>query len=307
MAQSIAQFLTGIEDNRKRNLAQKAQALVPYLDYIQKQKTVDEQRGRILDMATGDAVTQARARGYNDQEIEGFTQSIKGIQDPTNISPMLNEYDKEVQARRLLTTNNVPIPPNASRDEILRLGDETYANTQANKDYAKKAELLGIEGKAAYDKLIAQGNTPATAYGEASRNQTMTDFETKQKIDLKYSKSGKGGIGGKTTAESKAEQKQKVSAKVEVVTDEDTKKKTRWVYWENQDGVLVKSQVYTGSNGKILWKDTNQEVNLDDVVDYEGADTESATAIKKMKYSSKKGTPATSKQTTNWDQYKVVK
>lgn len=308
MAQSIAQFLTGIEDNRKRNLAQKAQALVPYLDYVQKIKTVDEQRGRILDMATGDAVTQARARGYNDQEVEGFTQSIAGIQDPANIYPMLNEYDKEVQARRLLTANKVTIPPNASRDEILRLGDETYANTQANKDYAKKAELLGVSGKATYDKLISEGRSPAVALGEASKNQTMSDFATKQQIEFENSKAGKGssGTGGMTKGEKAAQKKQVMSAKVEVVTDLN-KKKTSYIYWHNVNGNLMKAQVYTGSDGNLRTVGNNKKVNLDLVEDYEGMDTDGATTVNNPPYVAGTSTPATPKQAGKWDQYKVVK
>jgi len=312
--ESISKFLQGIEEQRRKTLATRMQPLVSYLDQAYRLKTAEEQNQRTLGIATSDALERAKQKGYGDDEIEAFRQSLSGISDPGAVQGMFADFEQAAQAKRILAQNGITAEPGLSTPELVRLANESETKRTGNQNYQTKARELGIEGEKAYQDLIAQGKDPATAYGESSRRIGIKDFETKQRLDFQYSKAGQGGQGGSETPEdqSRISGISKKDYKNIAMTKFDPEKKSYQsgdkVYIRRSDGSIGATKIRVDADGyTIRWADNGEIANLDAILSYASLTPEERSAAAlvttKVKKQSKPKQTAPTKQAATAEEF----
>lgn len=202
MAETISQFLKSIEDERKKGLAQKAQALMPYLNQMYQQSRQEEETEKQRGIALEDTINMAKAAGYQDQDIDAWMQSASSLRDPNAIRNSWSDHENRIAATGLLKKYGGDIPEGATTNELMMLAkermeehkrgkeiDNTIQQTtgegdpndpdvrlyQAKRGVAdrdetegieKKAKLLGTAGYKVYQGLVNKGSDPYEAYGE---------------------------------------------------------------------------------------------------------------------------------------------
>jgi len=310
MAETISQFLKSIEDERKKGLAQKAQALMPYLNQLYIQTREEENLSKQRDTAINDITTMAIGAGYDPQDIETWKNGALSLQDPVAIRNSWSDHENRIAATGLLKKYGGEIPEGATTNELMMLAKERMeehkrgkeiGNTiqqttgegdpndpdvklhnakrgAANRDelegIEKKAKLLGTAGYKVYQGLIKKGADPYEAYGETVRKIEAQNAAAKadakgEKVDTKKLKG-------------------KAKSRVNEEKDRDGKVLGSFVYWINDKGQKAKSAVYTDDNGNVYWEDTDEQVNLDDVLPISRVgDTSKFAHIKKNPYRSK--------------------
>lgn len=310
MAETISQFLKSIEDERKKGLAQKAQALMPYLNQLYIQTREEENLSKQRDTAINDITTMASGAGYDPADIEQWKETASAMSDPSSVRNSWSDYENRIAATRLLKKYGGEIPEGATTNELMMLAKERMAehdrskgisNTiqeitgegdpndpdvmlyQAKRGVAdrdevegieKKAKLLGTAGYKVYQGLIEKGADPYEAYGETVRRLDAQSAAAKINPDEVKQETGK--IKGKAESRVKEEK------------DRDGNVLGRFVYWINDKGQKAKSAVYTDGKGNVYWEDTNELVNLDDVLPISRVgDPSKFTHIKKNPYRSK--------------------
>lgn len=264
--ESISKFLQGIEEQRRKTLATRMQPLVSYLDQAYRLKTAEEQNQRTLGIATSDALERAKQKGYGDDEIETFRQSLSGISDPGAVQGMFADFEQAAQAKRILAQNGITAEPGLSTPELVRLANESESTRTANKNYETKAKEQGVEGARIYEQQLQTGADPALAFGEANRQTSMNEYREKAAIQTENIKDRKGSGSGKSDKEIKQEKKEAVNSKVFTEVDP-TGNKNQYVYWQGKDGTMLKRKVYVDSNGDVRWKEGRELVPLNSVMD----------------------------------------
>lgn len=268
--ETISQFLLGIENERKRNLATKMQPLVGYLQEAIRVKSAEEQNQQLVGIATSDALERAKQSGYADDEIEGFRQSLQGVRNPSSVNAMYSEFEQGAQARRTLKKNNVQIPDNLSTPELVRMASESETKRQGNISYENKAKELGSEGYKTYTELVAKGSDPATAFGEAANQFELKQYSDKAGIQTEniLSRKSSNGGGGSSTGSSKQNDEDRKKLIAARVGSEDLRTgKTSFVYWTASNGNKYKREVYTDTKGDVRFKDGGALVDLNKVLD----------------------------------------
>lgn len=310
MAETISQFLRSIEDDRKRGVAQKAQALMPYLNQMYQQSRQEEETEKQRGIALEDTLNMAKAAGYQDQDIDAWMQSASSLRDPNAIRNSWSDHENRIAATGLLKKYGGEIPEGATTNELMMLAkermeehkrgkeiDNTIQQTtgegdpndpdvrlyQAKRGVAdrdetegieKKAKLLGTAGYKVYQGLVNKGSDPYEAYGETVRRIEAQNVAAK--ADAKGEKVDTGNLKGKA------------KSRVNEEKDRDGKVLGSFVYWINDKGQKAKSAVYTDGNGNVYWEDTDEQVNLDDVLPISRVgDPSKFTHIKKNPYRSK--------------------
>ncbi len=310
MAETISQFLKSIEDERKKGLAQKAQALMPYLNQMYAQTREEEERTKQRDIAIQDISTIAMNSGHDPQDIETWKNSALSLQDPVAVRNSWSDHENRIAATGLLKKYGGEIPEGATTNELMMLAkerieelnrvkgiDNTIQQTtgegdpndpdvrlyQAKRGVAdrdelegieKKAKLLGTAGYKVYQGLVNKGADPYEAYGETMRRIEAQNAAAK--ADAKGEKVDTGNLKGK--AKSRVNEEKDLYGKV----------LGSFVYWINDKGQKAKSAVYTDDNGNVYWEDTDEQVNLDDVLPISRVgDTSKFAHIKKNPYRSK--------------------
>lgn len=314
--ESISKFLQGVEEQRRKNLATRMQPLVSYLDQAYKLKTAEEQNQRLVGIATSDALERAKQSGYDDAEIETFRQSISGIKDPGSIPGMFTDFEQAAQARRILAKNKVPLQEGLSTSELVRLANESESTRTANKGYETKAKELGLEGAKTYQDLTTQGQDPAIAFGEASKQESLNEYKEKAAIqtenilDRKGSgsqKAGKPVEESKITGTSKKDYQEKAKAKFD--PERKAYQSGDSVFVRRADGTIGKTKIRVDDDGYTLrWADTGSIANLDKILPFSSLTPEerkSAITIKMVKQEAPKTNTQQPKK--NWNQYKVKK
>ncbi|MCD8479882.1 MAG: hypothetical protein LRZ88_06405 [Candidatus Cloacimonetes bacterium] len=310
MAETISQFLKSIEDERKKGLAQKAQALMPYLNQLYTQTREEEERTKQRDIAINDISTMASGAGYDPADIDAWKQSASALRDPNAVRNSWSDHENRIAATGLLKKYGGEIPEGATTNELMRLakermearkrgeeidntiqqttgeGDPNDPDVQlynakrgaANRDelegIEKKAKMLGTAGYKVYQGLIQKGADPYEAYGETVRR--LDAQSAAAKADAKGEKVDIGNLKGKA------------KSRVNEEKDRDGKVLGSFVYWINDKGQKAKSAVYTDGNGNVYWEDTDEQVNLDDVLPISRVgDTSEYGHVKKNPYRSK--------------------
>lgn len=310
MAETISQFLKSIEDERKKGLAQKAQALMPYLNQMYTQTREEEELTKQRDTAINDISTMASGAGYDPADIDAWKQSAAALRDPNAIRNSWSEHENRIAATGLLKKYGGEIPEGATTNELMMLAKERMAEQDrskgisntiqeitgegdpndpdvklhnakrgaANRDelegIEKKAKLLGTAGYKVYQGMINKGSDPYEAYGETVRKIDAQNAAAKENPDEAKQEPGK--IKGK--AESRVKEEKDINGNV----------LGRFVYWINDKGQQAKSAVYTDGKGNVYWEDTDEQVNLDDVLPISRVgDTSKFAHIKKNPYRSK--------------------
>lgn len=310
MAETISQFLRSIEDDRKRSVAQKAQALMPYLNQMYQQSRQEEETEKQRGIALEDTINMAKAAGYQDQDIDAWMQSASSLRDPNAIRNSWSDHENRIAATGLLKKYGGEIPEGATTNELMMLAkermeehkrgkeiDNTIQQTtgegdpndpdvrlyQAKRGVAdrdetegieKKAKLLGTAGYKVYQGLVQKGADPYEAYGETVRR--LDAQSAAAKADAKGEKVDTDKLKGKA------------KSRVNEEKDRDGKVLGSFVYWINDKGQKAKSAVYTDDNGNVYWEDTDEQVNLDDVLPISRVgDPSKFTHIKKNPYRSK--------------------
>lgn len=315
MAETISQFLKSIEDERKKGLAQKAQALMPYLNQLYTQTREEENLTKQRDTAINDITTMASGAGYDPAVIDAWKQSAYSLRDPNAIRNSWSDYENRIAATGLLKKYGGEIPEGATTNELMMLAkermeehkrgkeiDNTIQQTTgegdpndpdvklhnakrgaANRDelegIEKKAKLLGTAGYKVYQGMIKKGADPYEAYGETVRRIEAQRATSKEKVTEEKPDTDK--------------LKGEVKSKVNIEKDKDGLLTGNFVYWINDRGQKVKSTVFTDGKGNLYWEDTKEKVNLDDVLPISriGDPREYARIIKKP-YQRKTGTKA---------------
>jgi hypothetical protein len=292
MAETISQFLKSIEDERKKGLAQKAQALMPYLNQLYIQTREEENLSKQRDTAINDITTMAIGAGYDPQDIETWKNGALSLQDPVAIRNSWSDYENRIAATGLLKKYGGEIPEGATTNELMMLANERMEEHKrgkeidstiqqitgegdpndpdvklyqakrgaANRDelegIEKKAKLLGTAGYKVYQGLVNKGADPYEAYGETMRRIEAQNAAAK--ADAKE----------KVTEEKPDVDKLKgeVKSKVNIEKDRNGLLIGNFVYWINDKGQKLKSTVFTDGKGNLYWEDTKEKVNLDDVL-----------------------------------------
>lgn len=310
MAETISQFLKSIEDERKKGLAQKAQALMPYLNQLYIQTREEENLSKQRDTAINDITTMAIGAGYDPQDIETWKNGALSLQDPVAIRNSWSDYENRIAATGLLKKYGGEIPEGATTNELMMLAKERMEEHKRGKEIdntiqqttgegdsndpdvqlynakrgaasrdeiegiEKKAKMLGTAGYKVYQGLVNKGSDPYEAYGETVRRLEAQNAAAKENSDKVKHETGK--IKGK--AESRVKEEKDINGNV----------LGRFVYWINDKGQKAKSAVYTDGKGNVYWEDTNELVNLDDVLPISRVGDPSKFAhIKKNPYRSK--------------------
>lgn len=310
MAESISSFLRSIEDARKRQMSEKAQALMPYLNAMYTQKRQEEERVKGRDTAIQDISTMALGAGYDPADIEQWKETASAMSDPSSVRNSWSDFENRITATGLLKKYGGEIPEGATTNELMMLAKESMEEHKRGKEIdntiqqttgegdpndpdvklhqakrgvadrdetegiEKKAKLLGTAGYKVYQELIQKGADPYEAYGETVRRLNAQSAATKENPDEVKQETGK--IKGKAESRVKEEK------------DRDGNVLGSFVYWINQQGKGAKSAVYTDGNGNVYWEDTNELVNLDDVLPISRVgDPSKFTHIKKNPYRSK--------------------
>lgn len=310
MAESISSFLRSIEDARKRQMSEKAQALMPYLNAMYTQKKQEEERVKGRDTAIQDISTMALGAGYDPADIEQWKETASAMSDPSSVRNSWSDFESRITATGLLKKYGGEIPEGATTNELMMLAKERMEEHKRGKEIdntiqqttgegdpndpdvqlynakrgaasrdevegiEKKAKMLGTAGYKVYQGLVNKGSDPYEAYGETVRRLEAQNAAAKENSDKVKHETGK--IKGK--AESRVKEEKDINGNV----------LGRFVYWINDKGQKAKNAVYTDGKGNVYWEDTDEQVNLDDVLPISRVgDTREYAHIKKNPYRSK--------------------
>lgn len=310
MAESISSFLRSIEDARKRQMSEKAQALIPYLNAMYTQKKQEEEMIKGRDTAIQDISTMASGAGYDPADIEQWKETASAMSDPSSVRNSWSDFENRITATGLLKKYGAQIPEGATTNELMMLAKEIMEEHKRGKDIdntiqqttgegdpndpdvklhqakrgvadrdeaegiEKKAKLLGTAGYKIYQGMINKGYDPYEAYGETMRRIEAQNAAAK--ADAKGEKVEIGNLKGKA------------KSRVNEEKDRNGNVLGSFVYWINDKGQKAKSAVYTDGKGNVYWEDTDEQVNLDDVLPISRVgDTSEYAHIKKNPYRSK--------------------
>lgn len=283
MAETISSFLRSIDDSRKRQMAEKSQALLPYLDYMY-QYAEHEKRSQIQrDETINDSLAMARGMGIPDEETSQWAEQAKGLKNPGAINQHFTEQTARWDISKQLTELGVKHDRNMSAPELNRIlqaqraeagrvadlnnkvqistgqGDPNDPDVVAHKtmndhNIEKSAKTLGTAGYKRYQKLVSQGNDPAVALADAERFVTAA------------ANPPKGTNSAADTTENIGKNKAKAQTRINEEKNAKGERLGTFVYWLGSGKKKVKAAVYTDGKGKVYWADTDEEVNLDDVL-----------------------------------------
>lgn len=271
MAETITQFIQSIENERKRSLAQKTQAMMPYLDYLYK---IEDER-ETLDKHRNDYITTAKANGYDDDAIGELQSTLSGISNPGAMGSAFDSFRQRKQAIAQLDKRKVQYDPKATTEELARQAGISLQEEDHNRAKSMKRkddlEILDTEGKAKYKELItagipeAQAHAQARTYSDAKNKAQLMGSRAAKMFDEEYKKSNDPETALGETARrmdlAKGSGKPTKAEKPNYKSYIHKSQGDDFVYFKGSKGQIVKARVYIGDDGKLRYAANDAQVD----------------------------------------------
>jgi hypothetical protein len=189
MAESLAQYIYGIEKQRKQDTAQKIQSFIPYIDSMIAKKQESDAKARKRTDIENYGKSYAQKMGWSEDEYEGFRVASAGIPDEYYLNAF-NQSNTNKSLVNEITGMGIPLTGNEDAGYLASLSDAANNAAQLGEPYFGKFKAA-VEAQ--QPPNVAYGTVKGQYDSDVMNARLQNSIILKKTLGARAPKSGLGG------------------------------------------------------------------------------------------------------------------